>query len=60
MGGMKQSVHPRVVGSLTEKWQFQFFSICMKSVEYRLSDLSLNICLLAIQICDIWDCARTV
>jgi hypothetical protein len=22
MGGMKQSVHPQVVGSLTEKWQF--------------------------------------
>ena len=24
MGGMKQGVHPGVVGSLTEKWHFHF------------------------------------
>ena len=35
MGGMKQGVHPRVVGSLTEKWQLK-----MQSRSYRAYDIN--------------------
>jgi hypothetical protein len=54
---MKQAILSRRVGvAIPEKWQFQFFPIYAKYAECRLSDLILNVYLIAIQTCDNSDC----